>query len=235
MMRAAGIPARIVTGYLGGEWNPTGGYLIVRQTEAHAWTEVWLDGQGWTRIDPTAVVAPERLERGVFDLMAGSLPAASTFLHNTNWLRRAALWWDGVNQWWQGNVVEFNLRSQFELLSRLGLESPQWQHLGWAFAIVLTLWVAWVAISLRRSVARLKPDRVARAWLRATRKLERVAPARAAHEGPLAFAERIAAARPELAAQVASLATYYSKLRFGPAPTNNEVAELERAVRALAV
>jgi hypothetical protein len=132
-------------------------------------------------------------------------------------------------------VVEFNLRSQFNLLSRLGLESPQWQHLGWAFAIGLTLWIAWVAISLRRSVARLKPDRVARAWLRATRKLARVAPARAAHEGPLAYAERIAAARPDLASQVASLAAHYSRLRYGPTPESSEVAELERSVRALAV
>ena len=56
MMRAAGVPARVVTGYLGGELNPMGGYLLVRQSEAHAWTEVWLDGQGWTRIDPTTVV-----------------------------------------------------------------------------------------------------------------------------------------------------------------------------------
>ncbi len=69
MMRAAGVPARVVTGYLGGEWNPVGGYLIVRQSDAHAWTEVWLEGSGWTRIDPTAVVAPERLERGIFDLL----------------------------------------------------------------------------------------------------------------------------------------------------------------------
>ena len=75
MMRAAGVPARVVTGYLGGEWNPVGGYLIVRQSEAHAWTEVWLDGQGWTRIDPTAVVAPERLQRGVYRPV-GELPAA---------------------------------------------------------------------------------------------------------------------------------------------------------------
>ncbi len=75
MMRAAGVPARIVTGYLGGEWNPVGGYYIVRQSEAHAWTEVWLDGQGWTRVDPTAVVAPERLQRGVYDMLANSLPA----------------------------------------------------------------------------------------------------------------------------------------------------------------
>ena len=70
LMRAAGVPARIVTGYLGGEWNPVGGYLIVSQADAHAWTEVWLEGSGWTRIDPTAVVAPERLQRGIFDLLS---------------------------------------------------------------------------------------------------------------------------------------------------------------------
>ena len=120
MMRAAGVPARIVTGYLGGEWNPVGGYFIVRQSEAHAWTEVWLEGQGWTRIDPTAVVAPERLERGVFDLMADSLPATSTFMHNIAWLNRLTQVWDGFNQWWQGNVVEFNLRAQLDFLQPPG-------------------------------------------------------------------------------------------------------------------
>ena len=235
MMRAAGVPARIVTGYLGGEWNPTGGYFIVRQSEAHAWTEVWLEGQGWTRIDPTAVVAPERLERGVFDLMADLLPATSTFLHSTPWLNRMNQLWDGFNQWWQGNVVEFNLRTQLDFLSRLGIESPQWEHLGWAFALGMTLWIAWVAITLRRSVARIRPDRVARAWLRATRKLERVAPARFTHEGPLDFAQRIAAARPDLAAQVAALAARYCRLRFGPVAAGDELAALEREVRQLAV
>jgi hypothetical protein len=143
--------------------------------------------------------------------------------------------WDGFNQWWQGNVVEFNLRAQLDLLNRLGFDSPQWQHLGWAFAIGMTAWIAWVALSLRRSVARIRPDRVARAWLRATRKLERVAPARATHEGPLAFANRIAAARPDLATPVAALATHYSRLRFGPEPDGADIAELERAVRSLAV
>jgi protein-glutamine gamma-glutamyltransferase len=235
MMRAAGVPARIVTGYLGGEWNPAGGYFIVRQSEAHAWTEVWLAGQGWTRIDPTAVVAPERLERGIFDLMAASLPATSTFLHNNPWLNRFTQLWDGLNQWWQGNVVEFNLRAQLDFLSRLGIESPQWEHLGWAFALGMTLWIAWVAITLRRSVARLKPDRVARAWLRATRKLQRVAPARFAHEGPLDFAQRIAIARPDLGAQVAALAARYCRLRFGPAAAGDDLAELEREIRQLAV
>jgi len=235
MMRAAGVPARVVTGYLGGEWNPVGGYLIVRQSEAHAWTEIWLEGQGWTRIDPTAVVAPERLERGVFDLMADSLPATSVFLHNNAWLSSLAHLWDGANQWWQDNVVDFNLRAQFDLLHMLGIESPQWQHLGWAFALGLVAWIVWVAFSLRRSLARGKPDRIAKAWLRATRKLERVAAPRAANEGPVDFARRIAIARPDLAASVTTLAADYARLRFGPAANEADVAVFEREVRRLAV
>jgi transglutaminase-like putative cysteine protease len=234
LMRVGGVPARIVTGYLGGEWNPVGGYYMVRQSEAHAWTEVWLDGQGWTRIDPTAVVAPERLQRGVYDLLSNSLPASSTFLHNSPWLRRLAQLWDGVNQWWQSNVVEFNFRSQLNLLSRLGIDTADWRHLGWAFAAGMVLWIAWVALTLRRSVARVKPDRIARAWLRATRKLERVAPARAASEGPLDFARRIALARPDLAPGVTTLAERYARLRFGPAPDVSQIAEFEREVRQLA-
>jgi len=234
MMRAANVPARVVTGYLGGEWNPAGGYYIVRQTEAHAWTEVWLDGQGWTRVDPTAVVAPERLQRGVYDLMASSLPGAATYLHNNPWLNRIALLWDGMNQWWQERVVDFNLRAQFDLLQRLGIESPRWEHLGWAFAFGMVGWIVWVALTLRRSVARLKPDRIGRAWLRATRKLARVTP-RAASEGPLDYAQRIAVARPDLAAPVKALAVQYARLRFGQAANTDEVSALERDVRRLTV
>jgi protein-glutamine gamma-glutamyltransferase len=234
LMRAAGVPARIVTGYLGGEWNPVGGYVLVRQSEAHAWTEVWLDGQGWTRVDPTAVVAPERLQRSIFDLLSDSLPASSVIMYRSAWFRRVAQWWDGANQWWQNNVIEFDLRAQFNLLQKLGIELPQWQHLGWAFAIGLMSWIAWVALSLRRSVPRVRPDRIARAWLAATRKLARVVP-RAATEGPLEYARRVAKARPDLAAPVAALAANYARLRFGPAADHAAVSALEREVRSLAV
>jgi transglutaminase-like putative cysteine protease len=233
MMRAAGVPARVVTGYLGGEWNPAGGYLIVRQSDAHAWTEVWIDGQGWARIDPTAVVAPERLQRGVFDVLADSLPASSAFLHNSVWLTRLSQLWDGAGQWWQEHVVEFNLRAQLDLLEKLGVDAPDWQHLAWGLCLGLVSWLAWVSLSMRRSVARRKPDRIGRAWLRATRKLARIAPPRAAHDGPLDFARRVGALRPELAASVGELAARYARLRFGPAANNDEVAAFERDVRRM--
>ena len=235
MMRAAGVPARVVTGYLGGEWNPVGGYLIVRQSDAHAWTEVWLEGSGWTRIDPTAVVAPERLQRGIFDLLPEGLPVTSAFLHNNAFMSRLEHLWDGTNQWWQDHVVEFNTRSQLDLLRELGIEAPDWKHLGWGFAGALVLWVAWVSLTLRRGVARVKPDRIGRAWIRATRKLARVAPARAPAEGPMEFARRVGDQRPDLAAGVIALATRYARLRFGPVASVHDIAELEREVSRLPV
>jgi protein-glutamine gamma-glutamyltransferase len=234
MMRAAGVPARVVTGYLGGEWNPVGGYLIVRQSDAHAWTEVWIEGMGWTRIDPTAVVAPERLQQGIFDFMAEGLPA-SAFMRNSEFLTRFEHLWDGANQWWRQHVVEFDTRSQLELLNKLGIDSPDWKHLGWGFAAMLMLWVAWISLALRRGVGRAKPDRIGRAWLRATRKLAGVAPERAPDEGPMDYARRVALRRPDLADRVNALAATYTKLRFGPAASHDEVVMFEREVSRLAV
>ncbi|MEO8017073.1 MAG: transglutaminase domain-containing protein, partial [Pseudomonadota bacterium] len=235
MMRAAGVPARVVTGYLGGEWNAAGGYMIVRQSDAHAWTEVWLDGSGWTRIDPTAVVAPERLQRSIFDLLPDALSVTSAFRHNNALMFRLEHLWDGANQWWQEHVVEFNTRSQLDLLRDLGIDTPDWQHLGWAFAIALVVWVAWVSLALRRGVARAKPDRIGRAWIKATRKLARVAKPRQPAEGPMEYARRVSEQRPDLAARVGALATLYARLRFGPVADHHDIAALEREVRNLAV
>jgi transglutaminase-like putative cysteine protease len=235
MMRAAGVPARIVTGYLGGEWNPAGGYLIVRQSDAHAWTEVWLEGSGWTRIDPTAVVAPGRLESGIFELASDALPVGSDFLYNNRFMVRARQLWDGANYWWQERVVEFNAHSQLDLLRKFGIDSPDWGHLGWAFAAGLVAWIVWVSLTLRRGVARAKPDRIGRAWLHATRKLARVAPPRTAAEGPMAYARRVGEHRPDLAERISALATLYATLRFGRDASHQDIAAFEREVRNLAV
>jgi protein-glutamine gamma-glutamyltransferase len=236
LMRAAGIPARVVTGYLGGEYNPVGGYWIVRQSDAHAWTEVWLEPDGWTRIDPTAVVAPERLYSGVYDVLPDSQASAGVAFWRSEWMNRLSRLWDGTNQWWRDHVLDFNLKSQFDFLRALGIESPDWTHLGWAFAIGLLSWIAWVSLSLRRSVARYRPDRIGRAWLKATNKLAKVAPPRAGNEGPLAYAARIAAARPDLAAPVQAIAWRYARLRYGASggAARADLEELERDVRRLA-
>src|SRR5207248_3161760 len=107
-LRCGVVPAHVVTGYLGGEWNPVGGYFVVRQSDAHAWAEVWLEGRGWTRIDPTAAVAPERLRRGVLDLLPDALTTRERLLRSAEWLTRLLQQWDAANAWWSDHVVRFD-------------------------------------------------------------------------------------------------------------------------------
>ena len=234
LMRAAGIPAHVVTGYLGGEWNPIGGFLIVRQSDAHAWAEVWLEGRGWVRVDPTAVIAPERLRRGILDLLPGAFSASERLLHGSAWLSGLLQRWEAVNAWWSDHVVRFDYGSQLDLLSRLGVRSPDARHLGWAFTAALLLWLAFMAWQAGRLPRPRPPDMLARAYLLLCRRLARIAPPRAPYQGPLEYAETVAAHRPDLRAPVAALCERYAQLRYGPAGASRaQAAAFARAVRRL--
>jgi protein-glutamine gamma-glutamyltransferase len=181
------------------------------------------------------VVEPERLLRGVYEVMGEASTPAGISFRQSAWLARLAQYWDGLNTWWKDRVVDYNLRAQLSFLERLGFHSPGWRHLGWAFAGALILWLLWVTSTLRRSVARDKPDRIARAWLKATRKLARIAAPRAPGEGAMHYAERVAAQHPHLAQDILAVATRYTRLRFGPEAANEDIAALEQQVRRLAV
>lgn len=236
LMRAGGLPAHVVTGYLGGDWNPIGGYLVVRQSDAHAWAEVWIEGRGWTRVDPTAVVAPGRLNRGILDLLpdAGSAPAR--LLHASTWLTAIQQRWDAANTWWREHVVKFDLSAQLDLLKRLGVESPDARDLGYAFAGGLLLWMFWVAWQIGRGAPGARPDRLALAYSRLCRKLQDAGLAREPHQGPLAYADAVAANRPDLALSIRPLLEQYARLRFGPATADaSEIAALEQSVKRLRV
>src|SRR5262249_26710050 len=110
LMREGGVPAHVVTGYLGGEWNPTGGDYIVRQSDAHAWAEVWLEGRGWTRVDPTAVVAPERLQRGILDFLPNAVSAPARLVRRSTFLTALLQRWDALNTWWNDDVIKFDFK-----------------------------------------------------------------------------------------------------------------------------
>ncbi len=237
LMRAAGVPARIVTGYLGGEWNPVGQYLLVRQSDAHAWTEVWLEGRGWTRVDPTAVVAPERLRRGMFDFMPQAFGAGERFIHAAPWLQRLLQRWDATNSWWTDNVVKFEYSTQMDLLARLGIRTPDARYLGWAFMAALLGWLAIVGWHMGRTARAPPADALARAYLRLCRKLARAGSARLPHQGPVDFAHSIARTHPDLDAQVRGLLERYARLRYGPAGAAqaSEVADFSRAVARLSL
>jgi transglutaminase-like putative cysteine protease len=237
LMRAAGVPAHVVTGYLGGEWIPYGGYFLVRQSGAHAWAEVWLAGRGWTRVDPTAVVAPERLQRGILDLMPQALPARARLLHASPWLNELLQRWDAANAWWTNHVVKFDYDAQLGLLEQLGIHTPDARSLGWAFMLALCGWLAIIAWHVGRSIRPAHPDPLARAYARLCRKLARIVP-RAAHEGPLAFAAALDARRPDLRHSFQPLIERYAELRYGcPSPGTHaqDIEEFRRAVARLSL
>jgi transglutaminase-like putative cysteine protease len=234
LMRAAHVPARVVTGYLGGEWNPIGEFLQVRQADAHAWAEVWLEGRGWTRVDPTAVVAPERLRRGILDLMPNAFSASERLMYGSAWLRGLLQRWAAANAWWGDHVVKFDYASQLDLLGRLGIRSPDARDLGWGFTAALLLWLTLIAWYVGRAERRPAADALARAYLRLCRKLARVAEPRAPHQGPLAYLAVIAVHRPDLGARVRGLIERYARLRYGPATAADDAAEIAAFARAVA-
>lgn len=236
LMRAAGVPARVVTGYLGGEWNPSGGYLIVRQADAHAWVEAWLGGRGWTRIDPTAVVEPERLQRAAFDLLPDAMSASTRLLRAAPWVVHLVQRWDAANAWWNARVVKFDYATQIDLLGRLGIRAPDAVKLGWAFVLVLLGWLAVIAWHLGGSTRPRRPDAIAQAYALLCRKLARTGLVRAPYQGPLAYAEALRAGHPRLAEGAGTLLAEYARLRYGvpqPGTRARDIGQFVRAVRRL--
>jgi transglutaminase-like putative cysteine protease len=239
LMRAGNVPARVVTGYLGGEWNPVGGYLTVRQSHAHAWTEVWLEGRGWVRVDPTAVVAPERLTRDIFDFMPGAARSTARLLRSVPLLGSVIQSAEALNAWWQDRVVGYDYRKQLALLASLGIANNNWRALGALLGAAVALWLLWIGWTMRDQLRPIRVDALARTWRRLEAKLAKAGYPRAAHEGPLAYAERVAAAAPVLAAPLSSLARRYASLRFGrprrSAAASDGIRQLRRAINALRV
>jgi transglutaminase-like putative cysteine protease len=230
LMRAAGIPARVVAGYQGGDWNPLGGYLIVRQSHAHAWSEVWLPGAGWRRIDPTAAVAPERVERGIEASFAGSELLPGVLERDSPLLWRATMAWDSLNAEWNDWVVEFDLALQHEILTDLGFESPGWQAfaaaLGLGLALATALLFGWLALEFRPRRA----DPAAAAYRRFLGRLARRGIENGVGEAPRDFARRVRRLRPDLGTPALAITETYLRLRYGPAPDAVDLVLLRRLV-----
>jgi transglutaminase-like putative cysteine protease len=235
MARAAGIPARVVTGYQGGELNPMGGHLIVRQSDAHAWSEVWIDGRGWVRIDPTAAVAPERVERGLEAAMGEEEPVPGRMLRRSTVLTQVRLAWDAVNAFWNDQIVEFGASQQRSLLERLGIGEPSWQKLGVALLITLAAFFAVLTAYLAWQFRPRARDPVADVYHQLCRKLARHQPPRQPHEGPNDYLGRIIQAKPELAATLSEIRSLYVGLRYGPSPLTASISRLKFLVGQLRI
>lgn len=234
LMRAAGVPARIVTGYQGGEPNTLGGFLSVRQRDAHAWAEIWLDGQGWLRVDPTAAVAPARIELG----MDRALPAAATPLDGlfgqyagpVALLRGLHRSLDTLSYQWDRWILGYGTERQRQLLSRLGLGSLSTRELALLLVGLLGLGTALTAgWLLRRAPAAADP--ASAAYARFCRRLAREGLSRRPQEGPVAFARRAVAAFPQWRGGIETVTRHYVNLRYGRAGPD-ELDRLHAAVRA---
>jgi len=171
MMRMAGIPARVVTGYQGGFYNSIGSYVLVRQSDAHAWSEVWVRGSGWTRIDPTAAVAPERVEQGAVESLD-----QRRYMLDFQWLRSARNTFDLFQRGWNNWVVTFGSERQSRLFSIFG-----WDMLGPAklvfamIAIILVIGaiIFMLAPMLLKFRSSKKPDPFVQLWKKFIRKLDK--------------------------------------------------------------
>jgi transglutaminase-like putative cysteine protease len=229
MMRSAGVPARIVLGYQGGELNPMGGYLIVRQSDAHAWTEVWLEGRGWRRIDPTAAVAPERINAGMSAAMFDGIGAAWGLSAPSAILHRLGLTIDALSATWNEWVLGYGPENQNRFMEWLGMDDPNWRQMLWTLVAIVIGLIALISMLL---MLRYKPpprDRAAILYEKFTKKAG-VVPLTG--ETPARYAARAATESPIPAETFETVTSDYLDARYGSAdPTS--LQKLESAVARL--
>ena len=238
LLRAAGVPARVVLGYQGGEWNPYGRYLIIRQSDAHAWVEAWLPRSGWTRLDATAVVAPARLTQGA----ARSLPAGefsdgqdTVALGPLADLVRGVVYrWDALNTGWQRWVTGYTFQRQQGLLKRLGLSLSTVAGMVTTavIAAVLVALLAWFYLHTPKAPVRKPENEAQRLYRRFAATLARVGAIRAPYQGPRAFAAMAGTRRPDLATEIDRITGLYVRLRYRPHATAADLDRLRREVKA---
>lgn len=243
MMRMADIPARVVIGYHGGKYNQAGEYLNVRQMDAHAWTEVWLEDEGWQRVDATYVVSPTRVERGIefSDELASRLARQSedqeSGLSRRNRggiLRRTIRWfediWETIKIQWSYWIMSYDRFQQWNFLSFLGTLKNSFLGL-----IAITIAVVFFIIILVKTLLRRETrttDPLVRLYQAYCRKLAGKNLPRLTWEGPLTFGSRAANALPAMAKEISAITQLYIKLRYGRGSVSKaQIKTLERKVK----
>jgi len=231
LMRAGGIPARVVTGYQGGELNPLNNRMTVRQSDAHAWTEVWLAGAGWVRVDPTAAVAPYRIERSLADALPDSDLVPGRFMRSLPLLVMLQQRWDALDSAWNEWVLAYGPDRQIALLRSLGFGNPDWRSLtavlGVSVIVLLAGVAAWTAWRYRPPAR----DRVQRLYRRYLERLARRGVRRAPWEGPLVLADRAERALPAYAGAIRSITRSYVRLRYEAGASETELLKMQRLLR----
>lgn len=229
MMRSVGIPTRVVLGYQGGEVNPLGGHLIVRQSDAHAWAEIWLDGIGWYRVDPTAAVAPERVEIGASEAVFEGIGASWGFTAPSRLLHRITLTWDALNARWNEWILGYGPETQNAFMKWLGMSNPNWRKM---LLLLVGLVVGLVVLISLILVLRYRPPAKDEAAALYDRFVKRTGMARLTGETASVFALRVQQAGAMPAAAVAAITGAYLDVRYG-AGGKEAFDRLKQAVGAM--
>lgn len=236
LMRAAGIPARVVVGYQGGEFAPDRQSWEVRQLDAHAWVEIWLAGQGWVRVDPTAAIAPERVERGMNNFMQQNQRvfgegAFSQLRYNQfKALGQVRAWADYASYVWQRDVVGFDQSQQQGLLQRLlGIKSLYAQMLWLIGSFSLLLGVIIAIMWWRRRKVWHPIDAPLQ---QLSRKLGKQHLARRDTEGMINWLERLSA-HPNYEQPAQQLIALYQQARYAPIKDLQQQQHLVRQMKKL--
>lgn len=220
LMRAAGIPARVVVGYQGGEVNPLDNTVTVRQYDAHAWAEVWLSGKGWIRFDPTAAVSPLRIESGLESALAQNREPflADSLLspyryRNIRWLNRLRLHLEAINYYWTSWILDYQGQRQLDVLGDIlgKVNSTRIAILLISVGLVMFGVISWPLLKVRRL---LKPEQ--RLYLDMCRRLSRAGFERKSSEGPIDYARRVASQNPSWKPGLLAATRAYIKLSFEP-------------------
>ncbi len=238
LMRAANIPARVVTGYHGGVLNPVGNFLEIRQADAHAWTEVWLENRGWVRVDPTAAVAPERIEQNVnIEQQIASrnisfFSADSELARQLDWLKQARQLWSSLDYNWQRWVINYHSANQTQFLASLGIESLK-QMLFWLIGLgaLFTAVLSWLLFSRKVKTA----DKILHHYRRFCARLAKAGLKRNAGEGPVDFAARSKKAYADHAAEIDEITDLFIKLRYQKESSQEDLSRMAEKVKRLKI
>jgi protein-glutamine gamma-glutamyltransferase len=209
-MRSAGVPTRVVTGFVGGDYNTVGKYWMLYGKDAHAWNEIWVDGRGWVRVDPTAAVAPGNILDTVDDLQRNESFAESFFsssFETSDWIRRS----------WNELVLGYNASKQKDLLRPLGLNTEDAKQLTFVFMIAAGIALAFTLMIMLRQ-RRENLHEVERAWRIFIKQMRKKQQQKLRHEPATGFAERMVLhyqhKAPEIARKIQQLCTLYSQWRY---------------------
>lgn len=245
LMRAAGVPARVVIGFQGGEFNPVGNYLLLRHSDAHAWNEVWLEGQGWRRIDPTSWVAPERIEFG-FDVSQnvsarGTLSdderlAAIENARNPGFFTRLYKFfknhWDNINYEWDVWIISYSRDKQRGFFESLGFENVTKTGLFIALIFVVVMFFSSISFLLRRQT--LSTDPLLKLYQRFCIKLAKSGLQRMRWEGPFHYRDRAMEKFPDRAELIQKITDLFVHLRYGRQEvTRSRLNQLKNQIRKL--